>query len=53
MVGNGANIITTRDLWLFNKENFRVEDDHRYAGRNERVEELFISNTKTWNEIKI
>lgn len=53
MLGDGAEIRATKDQWLPSKRNFRVDNDHRYAGRVERVEELFIPSTKTWDESKI
>ncbi|KAL8124645.1 hypothetical protein AgCh_012338 [Apium graveolens] len=53
VVGNGSDIIATKDHWLRDKNNFCVEDFHGYAGRSECVKSLFIPGTKIWDERKV
>lgn len=53
MTGNGRDITATKDQWLRNKINFRVEDFHGYEGRNERVNTLFLPGTKFWDVEKV
>lgn len=49
MVGNGSDIIATRDSWLHKKNDFQVEQSHRYEVRNEYVSNWFVPRTKKWD----
>ena len=53
VVGNGKDIVATKDHWLRNKAGFCVEDFHGYAGRSEYVNSFFYPGTKTWDEGKV
>lgn len=50
MVGDGKEIIATKDQWLRDKSNFCVDNLSMYEGRNEKVSELFLPGTKVWDE---
>lgn len=41
--------MATGDPWLRLKHEFCVENDHMYAGRGERVADLFYPGTKMWD----
>lgn len=49
VLGNGNDIVATRDPWLRSKNNFLMEQDQRYEQRNEVVSSLFIQNERKWN----
>ena len=49
VLGNGDDIIATRDPWLRNKVNFQVEQNQFYSGRDEKVSSLFLPGEKKWN----
>lgn len=49
VLGNGEDIVATRDPWLRNKVNFQVEQNQFYAGRDEKVSSLFLTGEKKWN----
>lgn len=49
VLGNGGDIVATKDQWLRSKGDFRVEQSHRYEGRTELVSSLFNANSKSWN----
>lgn len=49
VVGNGESIYATRDQWIRSKKDFCVVNDHRYAGRTERVSTYIDVSTRTWN----
>lgn len=49
VLGNGKDIIATKDPWLRKKPDFRVENSAVYDGRGETVSSLFIPNEKKWN----
>lgn len=49
MLGNGEDIIATKDPWLRKKANFCVDQNLFYEGRNETVSSIFLSNEKKWN----
>lgn len=53
VLGNGEDIVVTKDPWLRKKEDFKVEDSHRYVGRNETVNSLFMPGTKQWDVNKV
>lgn len=53
VIGNGENIVATRDPWLRRKSGFGVEDSLYYKGRSEVVSSLFLPNEKRWNEALI
>lgn len=53
ILGNGDDIVATRDPWLRLKQNFCVENDQKYVGREEKVAELFYADTKSWDVKKI
>lgn len=53
MVGDGRDIVATKDRWLRTKSNFRVDDLHVYEGRNERVSTLFCPGSKTLDFEKV
>lgn len=41
--------MATRDPWLRNNVNFKVEQSQFYEGRDERVSSLFLPGEKQWN----
>lgn len=47
VVGDGTDIIATKDHWPRDKTNFSVEDFHGNAGRSELVNSLFYPETKS------
>lgn len=49
VMGDGANIIATKDQWLKKKPNFRVTQHPIYEGRTETVASLFLPGEKKWN----
>lgn len=49
MIGNGTSIAATTDPWLRRKNDFRVEQNPFYEGRNELVSCLFVPGEKRWN----
>ncbi|KAL8127779.1 hypothetical protein AgCh_014632 [Apium graveolens] len=49
VLGNGKDIVATKDPWLRKKSDFRVENNAVYDGRDEIVSSLFIPNEKQWN----
>ncbi|KAL8105033.1 hypothetical protein AgCh_028992 [Apium graveolens] len=49
ILGNGVDIVATRDPWLRSKQDFCVEDDHMYVGREEKVANLFYAGTNSWD----
>lgn len=49
VVGDGEDICAIRYQWLRGKQDFRVENDYRYAGITERVSDYIDSSTKRWN----
>lgn len=53
VVGNGEDVIATKDRWLREKTGFCVEDFHGYAGRTEHVNSFFYPGTKTWDEGRV
>lgn len=53
VVGDGNDIVATKDQWLVSKMGFKVDDSHRYAGRNERVSSLFYPGSKIWDVRKV
>lgn len=50
MVGDGADINTTKDPCLHNKRDFHVEDSHIYVGRSESVSHWFVPGSKQWDD---
>lgn len=46
VLGNGEDIVATKDPWLRQKRDFKVEQSHRYEGRTEVVSSLFNTNAK-------
>ena len=48
VLGDGKDIVATKDPWLRQKTNFVVEDSHRYAGRSELVSTLIDADTRSW-----
>lgn len=48
VLGDGKDIVATKDPWLRQKANFVVEDSHRYAGRSELVSTLVDADTRSW-----
>lgn len=48
VVGNGVDIVATKDPW-----DFRVDNLHIYVGRNECVSTLFNPGTKTWDSERV
>lgn len=53
VVGDGRNIMATKDPWLSRKADFKVCNHWRYEGRNETVETLFHPGTKVWDTGKV
>lgn len=53
VVGDGNLAVATRDRWLSQKPDFKVDDVTMYDGRNERVSTLFQPGTKVWDPDKI
>lgn len=49
VLGNGNEIVATRDPWLRNKMNFQVEQSQFYEGRTEKVSSYFLPDEKKWN----
>lgn len=49
MLGNGNDIIASRDPWLQTKKDFQVEQNPFYAERNELVSYFFTPHEKRWN----
>lgn len=49
VLGNGNDIVATKDSWLRGKATFRVEQNVMYEGRNEVVSSLFLPHEKKWN----
>lgn len=50
ILGDGNEIIASKDPWLRKKQNFRVEYDPLYEGRHEVVSSFFSHTQRTWNE---
>ena len=53
VVGDGTDIIATKDPWLRNKNDFHVEQSHIYVGRNENVSHWFEPGTKSWDADRV
>lgn len=49
VLGSGDNIVATKDPWLRNKPQFRVEQSPFYEGKSELVSSFFLPNEKKWN----
>lgn len=49
VVGDGSDIIATKDQWLSRKSDLKVDDSHLYMGRYGRVSSLFYPGTKVWD----
>lgn len=50
IIGDGEDVVVVQDSWLRRKCDYRVQNDHMYQGREEKVAELFLPGTKQWNE---
>lgn len=51
--GNGDDIRAFSDLWLWLKEGYHVDPSYRNANREEKVSDLFLPGTKSWDENKV
>lgn len=49
VLGNGNDIVATKDPWLRSKENFWVAQSLLYEGRSDVVSSLFSPHEKKWN----
>lgn len=49
VLGNGNDIIATKDAWLRKKGGFRVDQSPFLEGRNEVVSRFFLHAEKKWN----
>lgn len=41
VLGNGENIVATKEQWLRTKNDFCVDDSNFYSGRHEKVSTIF------------
>ncbi|XP_074352364.1 uncharacterized protein LOC141691531 [Apium graveolens] len=53
VVGDGRSTVATKDLWLAQKFDFRVDNLKMYEGREEKVATLFYPNSKTWDPERV
>ncbi|XP_074336668.1 uncharacterized protein LOC141673834 [Apium graveolens] len=53
VVGDGRSVTATRDPWLAQKPNFRVDNLQMYEGRQEKVATLFYPDSKTWDPVRV
>ena len=49
VIGDGKEVVAVQDPWLRRKPDYRVENNHMYQGRDEKVADLFLPGTKQWN----
>lgn len=49
VIGDGKEVVAVQDPWLRRKQDYRVENNHIYQGRAEKVADLFLPGTKQWN----
>lgn len=48
VIGDGHSIVVTRDLWLAQKHDYKVDNLQMYDGRNEVAATLFYPDSKIW-----
>lgn len=53
VVGDDQSITATRDPWLAQKQDYKVDNLQIYEGREEKVATLFYSNSRMWDPERV
>lgn len=53
VIGDGHSIVATRDPWMAQKHDYKVDNLQMYEGRNEVAATLFYPDSISWNLVRV